>query len=617
MAEMKASVLRVGLIIILALFSVAARAQTLPQALDATNLTWTTSGVGWLGETTTTHDGVSAAASGSLSGAATSTLQTSVTGPGTLTFWVYTPSPSGQISFAIGSVTQAVYSIDSSASYSSWIPQTFYIGAGTQTLKWIYSLYGGPSATPAFLDQVSWTTGTTAPSITKQPFFNQSAPPGGNATFFVAAAGTPPLSYQWQLNGTNIFRTTNSFFTTFSGQASSFTITNVQATNFGNYSVIITNSAGTNSSSSASLERGEIAIWGANWDTTGDNRGVAPPGATNVSEISGGYYHNLAVKRDQTILSWGLSTYAQSNAAANYSNTLAVAANEISSVALDGHGFLSAWGTSTAPTNIPGGIRNAGNIVLVAQGCTANYGLAVDSSSIVHGWGSSLPSIPQSLFGAVSAAAGGYHCLFLGQNGRVVAYGDNSFGQTNVPVNLTNAVAIAAGFYHSLALKSNGTVVAWGSNSSGLTNVPTGLTNVVAIAAGSFFSMALRANGTVVVWGSGAFGLTNVPAYLTNVIAIAAGGSTCLAVVGNSPPAWTALAGKAIFTTNVFSLSIPSQGGRVFGLDYKNSLKDTNWTGWTLYGLPVFPLAAGNGTNLVLTDSSATNSTRFYRVRKW
>ena len=356
---------------------------------------------------------------------------------------------------------------------------------------------------------------------------------------------------------------------------------------------------------------------GADWDATGDNRGMVPPGATNVSEVSGGYYHNLAVKRNLTILSWGVSAYAQTNVAVNYSNTLAVAANEISSVALDANGSLSAWGTSTAPTNIPGGIRNAGNIVMVAQGCTANYGLAVDSSSLVHGWGASLPSMPQSLVGAVSAAVGGYDCLLLGQNGRVVAYGDNSFGQTNVPANLTNAVAIAAGFYHSLALKSNGTVVAWGDNSSGQTNVPTGLTNVVAIAAGSFFSMALRANGTVVVWGPNSFGLTNVPAYLTNVIAIAAGGSTCLAVVGSSPPAWTALAGNAVFTTNVFSLSIPSQGGQIFGLDYKNSLKDTNWTGWTIYGFPVFPLAAGNGTNVVLTDSFATNSTRFYRVRKW
>ena len=146
MAEMKSWVLRVCQVGILVLISVAARGQTLQQALDATNLTWTTSGSGWFGETTTTHDGVSAAASTSLSGTATATLQTTVTGPGTLTFWIYTPSSSGEVSFLIGSVTQAVYSINSSDSYSSWLPQTVYIGR--HPLSNGYTLYPGHPPPP-------------------------------------------------------------------------------------------------------------------------------------------------------------------------------------------------------------------------------------------------------------------------------------------------------------------------------------------------------------------------------------------------------------------------------------------------------------------------------------
>jgi acyl dehydratase len=43
----------------------------------------------------------------------------------------------------------------------------------------------------------------------------------------------------------------------------------------------------------------------------------------------------------------------------------------------------------------------------------------------------------------------------------VVAWGDNSYGQTTVPEGLTQVVAIAAGVHHSLALKVDGTVVAW------------------------------------------------------------------------------------------------------------------------------------------------------------
>ena len=43
---------------------------------------------------------------------------------------------------------------------------------------------------------------------------------------------------------------------------------------------------------------------------------------------------------------------------------------------------------------------------------------------------------------------------------------------------LSNAVAISAGFAHSLAIRDDGTVVAWGYNNFGQTTVPAGLTAV-------------------------------------------------------------------------------------------------------------------------------------------
>src|SRR5450759_1113525 len=48
--------------------------------------------------------------------------------------------------------------------------------------------------------------------------------------------------------------------------------------------------------------------------------------------------------------------------------------------------------------------------------------------------------------------------------GPVVAWGNNTSGQTSVPAGLSGVSAIAAGGTHSLALRSNGTIVAWGSN---------------------------------------------------------------------------------------------------------------------------------------------------------
>lgn len=66
---------------------------------------------------------------------------------------------------------------------------------------------------------------------------------GGSAGFSVAASGSPPLSYQWQLNGTNISGAT----------ATNYLIPDVQLTNAGNYTVVVTNIVGTVTSVVANL----------------------------------------------------------------------------------------------------------------------------------------------------------------------------------------------------------------------------------------------------------------------------------------------------------------------------------------------------------------------------
>jgi hypothetical protein len=82
----------------------------------------------------------------------------------------------------------------------------------------------------------------TPPSITTQPQ-SQTVNQGANVTFSVVATGTPPLSYQWQFNGTNISGATST----------SYTKNNVQSSDSGNYSVVVTNVVGSVTSSNAVL----------------------------------------------------------------------------------------------------------------------------------------------------------------------------------------------------------------------------------------------------------------------------------------------------------------------------------------------------------------------------
>ncbi|MGA2866311.1 MAG: hypothetical protein ABSF95_17700, partial [Verrucomicrobiota bacterium] len=177
------------------------------------------------------------------------------------------------------------------------------------------------------------------------------------------------------------------------------------------------------------------------------------------------------------------------------------------------------------------------------------------------------------------------------------------------PAGLTNLVAIASGYSHCLALRADGTVVAWGDDSLGQTNVPAGLINVVAIGSGWGHALALRADGTVAAWGSNGFGQTNVPPDLHNVWAIAGGGGHALALVGDGPPVLKMPLANPSLSEGIFGVSAATRSGRVYALEFKDSLNGGAWT--------ALQLVAGSGRTQILTDPSATGASRFYRVRQW
>jgi hypothetical protein len=82
----------------------------------------------------------------------------------------------------------------------------------------------------------------TAPSILTQPR-SQAVVAGGTATFWAAAAGTAPLSYQWQFNGTTIASAT----------ATNLVLSSLQASDGGGYTVAVTNLYGAVTSAVAVL----------------------------------------------------------------------------------------------------------------------------------------------------------------------------------------------------------------------------------------------------------------------------------------------------------------------------------------------------------------------------
>jgi len=96
----------------------------------------------------------------------------------------------------------------------------------------------GGSATSA----VAALTVVVPPSITLQPS-NQTVLAGATVSFSVAATGTAPLDYYWQFNGASLG----------GAWAETFVLTNVQPAQAGGYSVLVTNIAGSVTSTVAIL----------------------------------------------------------------------------------------------------------------------------------------------------------------------------------------------------------------------------------------------------------------------------------------------------------------------------------------------------------------------------
>jgi hypothetical protein len=151
--------------------------------LEATNLSWSVWGnVGWITQTNITHGGGWAAQSGHIGNNQYSGMETTVIGPGTLTFW-------WKVSSEAGYDFLNYYGSGHSAAISGemdWQQVAIKIDPGFQYLDWYYSkdasIYAGQDA--GWVDQVTFV-----------PFQMTAPARQTNGTIQIGLAGTPAGTY--------------------------------------------------------------------------------------------------------------------------------------------------------------------------------------------------------------------------------------------------------------------------------------------------------------------------------------------------------------------------------------------------------------------------------------
>ncbi|MCX6873797.1 MAG: hypothetical protein NTW21_08310 [Verrucomicrobia bacterium] len=321
-----------------------------------------------------------------------------------------------------------------------------------------------------------------------------------------------------------------------------------------------------------------LAVWGSNSSGThGDNNTNSTLGAIasvftdgvmagrTVVAVATGEFHCLALTSDGRMFGWGREYEGQLARPPIYDEAVPVAVGATGALAGKTVVAIAAGDTQSLALTSEGRVYACGSNYYgqLGDGTTTSRTemVAVDGSGVLAG------------LKVTAIAAGKYHSLALGEDGRVFAWGDNSAGQLGcgnqtgsmvpVAVDFSGALAgkvvvgIAAGIGSSMALTADGIVYGWGANQYGQlgtgtttsSSVPVAVTasgalagkTVTAIAAGGWHGMALSADGKVFTWGNNGLGElgnntrvnSSVPVAVTisgNVQGIAAGEYHSLAV---------------------------------------------------------------------------------------
>ncbi len=421
-------------------------------------------------------------------------------------------------------------------------------------------------------------------------------PVGTNYSFSALARGSEPISYQWQRHGTNLP----------GANSPALTLSNLAVADSDAYVVFAYSPIGATSSPPANLlVTGAPPVFVQSPASAATVAGASltlNSLAAGTSPLAYQWHFQNTALTGQTNRQLILNPLTLAAAGAYFVTVTNLFGTATSAVAQ-----LTVNQTPALSQGLSNNVVNLGSTVLLAVSASGSGTLSYSwqfNGLAIAGTGPSLtlsnlqPSqsgyyrvTVSNPYGSLSSTG---RVSVFGPAGKVLAWGDNSGGQTNVPPDLDDAVAVAGGDFHTLALRRNGALIAWGSNGDHQTNVPADGLRIVGIACGAAHNLAIRENGDVIAWGCNDFGQANVPAAARSALAVAAGDSHSLALLSaGTVVAWGdntygQVAGAAGLTS-IRSIA----AGRLHNLALRNNGTVVGW-GYNGYGEATSPQSLGS-----------------------
>ena len=353
------------------------------------------------------------------------------------------------------------------------------------------------------------------------------------------------VSFRWQFEGRDLPDATNRVLT----------LESPTWEHSGRYRVVVTHARREETSREATLSVGTLA----SWDRYGQPHPEVPGGLPDIVGLIGRMEHGVAFARDGTVQAWGpLGLTVPSPATPRYGDVVAVAAGVSHNLVLRADGSLSGWGKRTShELAFPVGPTR---FVALAAG---EYGAALSDDGRLSSWGFvpdfALPSPPRDTRTLVAVSVGYSHFLALTSDGRVLAWGNNDYGQSTVPTDLGPVVAVSAGWINSWALTADGRLVGWGA--IGGEPMPTERGEVSTFRGTDAGACAVFTDGTAAMWGQEPTWARERVATLRNVADVIRVGSNVVAVARQGLP-WfpPAVTRRRVFEGDATYLYAPATG---------------------------------------------------------